>query len=70
MLRAQQDSIPAKKDTDEDYSQYDDVDFVDEKAKRFCSQKIFDLSPQRFISAMWDMQGPYDLSFSPVGSFP
>jgi len=70
MLRAQQDSIPAKTEADEDYSQYDDVDFVDEKAKRFCSQKIFDLSPQRFISAMWDMQGPYDLSFSPVGSFP
>lgn len=49
---------------------YDDLDFVDEKARRFCSQKIFDQSPQRFISLMWDVQGPYDLSFSPLGSYP
>jgi hypothetical protein len=70
LLHAQQDSIPAATETEEDYSQYDDVDFVDKKAKRFGSIKIFDLSPQRFISAMWDIQGPYDMSFSPLGSFP
>lgn len=68
-LRAQQDTIPATDDDEDDYSMYDDLDFVDEKAKRFCSQKIFDQSPQRFISVMWDAQGPYDLSFSPLGSF-
>jgi hypothetical protein len=70
LLHAQQDSIPATDDDDEDYSLYDDLDFVDEKAKRFCSQKIFDQSPQRFISLMWDAQGPYSLSFSPLGSYP
>ena len=70
VLHAQQDSIPTPTDDEEDYSMYDDLDFVDEKAKRFCSQKIFDQSPQRFISVMWDAQGPYDLSFSSLGSYP
>ncbi len=67
-LLAQQDTIPPS-DEEEDYSQYDNLDFADAKAKRFCSQKIFDLSPTRFISLMWDAQGPYDLRFSPIGSW-
>lgn len=66
-LQAQPDTLPAT--DEEDYSQYDDLGFADEKARRFCSQKIFDLSPQRFISLMWDAQGPYDLRFSPDGSY-
>ena len=69
-LRAQQDTIPATDDDDEDYSLYDELDFADEKARRFVSQKVFDQSPQRFISLMWDAQGPYDMRFSPLGSFP
>jgi hypothetical protein len=65
---AQQDSIPAA--DDEDYSQYDDLGFADAKAKRFCSQKILDQSPTRFISVMWDAQGAYTVRFSPLGTWP
>jgi len=68
-LHAQQDSIPPVEEEEEDYSQYDNLDFADTKAKRYCSQKILDLSPARFISVMWDAQGPYDLRFSPIGSW-
>lgn len=64
---AQPDSIPAA--DEEDYSQYDDLGFADDKAKRFCSQKILDQSPTRFISVMWDAQGGYDMRFSPRGSW-
>jgi hypothetical protein len=64
-LRAQPDTIPAS--DEEDYSQYDDLGFADDKARRFCSQKILDQSPARFISIMWDAQGAYDLRFSPRG---
>ena len=69
-LRAQQDTIPAVEDDDEDYSLYDDLVFADEKARRYASQKIFDQSPQRFISVMWDAQGPYAMRFSPLGEWP
>ncbi|MBL7963382.1 MAG: hypothetical protein JNM31_06010 [Flavobacteriales bacterium] len=68
-LHAQQDTLPAPND-EEDYSQYDDLDFADQKARGFCSQKIFGQSPMRFISVMWDAQGPYDLRLSPIGEWP
>ncbi len=55
---------------DDDYSLYDDIEFVDESAKRFASAKVFDLSPQRFISIHWDAQLPYAMNFSDLGSFP
>ncbi len=66
-LRAQQDSIPAEEE--EDYSQYDNLGFADEQARRYCSQKILDQSPARFISVQWDAQGAYDLRFSARGSW-
>lgn len=68
-LNAQQDTVPPSGD-EEDYSQYDDLGFADDKARRYCSQKIFDQSPTRFISVMWDAQGAYDMRFSPIGSWP
>jgi hypothetical protein len=55
---------------EEDYSLYDDIDFADESAKRFASAKVFDLSPQRFISIHWDAQLPYAMNFSDLGNFP
>lgn len=55
---------------EEDYSQYDNVTFADASAKRYCSPKIFDLSPQRFISLGWDIHAPYDIQLSDIGSFP
>jgi hypothetical protein len=67
LAKAQVDTIPAAEE--EDYSQYDDLGFADDKARRFCSQKILDQSPARFISVMWDAQGGYDMRFSPLGSY-
>ncbi|MCU0721465.1 MAG: hypothetical protein MUC83_17275 [Pirellula sp.] len=63
-----QDTIP-KSTEEEDYSQYENVTFTDPSAKRFCSPKIFDLSPQRFISIGWDMQMPYKAEISPFGQY-
>ncbi len=54
---------------EEDYSIYDQVEFADEKAKRYCNPKIFNLSPQRFISLQYDGQLGYDMRLSPVGSY-
>ena len=56
-------------DEDEDFSLYDDIDFVDEGAKRYASAKVFDLSPQRFISLHWDGQLGYNMNLSTLGSF-
>jgi hypothetical protein len=67
-LRAQPDTIPAT--DEEDYSQYDDLGFADEKAKRYAHPKVLDLSPQRFISVLWDAQGAYTMQSSPLGSWP
>jgi hypothetical protein len=67
-LRAQPDTIPAT--DEEDYSQYDDLGFADEKARRYAHPKVLDLSPQRFISVLWDAQGAYTMQSSPLGSWP
>jgi hypothetical protein len=62
------DTIPTTTE-EEDYSQYENVGFTDASAKRFCSPKIFDISPQRFISIGWDMQLPYKMNVSPLGQY-
>lgn len=67
-LRAQQDTIPPTEE-EENYSQYDNLDFADSQAKRYCSQKILGQSPARFISVLWDAQGPYTMRFSPIGAW-
>jgi len=54
---------------EEDYSQYETVTFTDAGARRYCSPKIFDLSPQRFISLAWDVQTPYSSRFSLPGAY-
>jgi hypothetical protein len=46
---------------EEDYSQYDNLDFADVGAKRFCTSKVLDLSPQKLISIGYDFQGSYQL---------
>jgi len=68
-----QDTIQVEEDVwddDEDFSMYDDIDFADEGTKRYATSKIFDLSPQRFISIHWDAQMRYKMDFSPRGSYP
>jgi len=54
---------------EEDYSQYETVTFTDVSARRYCSPKILDQSPQRFISLAWDMQTPYSSLFSLPGTY-
>jgi hypothetical protein len=54
---------------EEDYSQYDNLQFADAATRRYCSPKVFDLSPQRFVSVAWDVQAPYNARLSPVGEY-
>ena len=46
-------------EVEEDYSIYDNLDFVDEGAKRFAPVKIKGVSPQKLISIGYDYQGVY-----------
>lgn len=46
---------------DEDFSMYDQVDFADQSARRYCSPKIEGLSPAKLISIGYDYQGGYGL---------
>lgn len=53
---------------EEDYSMYDDVEDVGEIIT-YCSPKIFDLSPNRFISVGYDFVGNGTLKTSNEGSY-
>lgn len=56
--------VPQTTDTsssEEDYSQYDNLNFADEGAKRFCSPKIEGLSPAKLISIGYDYQFGYTM---------
>jgi hypothetical protein len=55
---------------DEDYDLYGEATYVGEKAKSYANAKINGLSPQRFVSVGYDIQFPYSVNFSEVGSFP
>lgn len=59
------DSLPVEEE--EDYSLYDQLDFADGGAKRFCTSKVLDLSPAKLISVGFDFQGPFSLT---TDSFP
>ncbi|MCI5058524.1 MAG: hypothetical protein MRY83_20605, partial [Flavobacteriales bacterium] len=47
-----------------DWSQYENLSFADENVKRYCSAKIFNLSPQRLISVGWESQLGHEMSFT------
>jgi hypothetical protein len=53
---------------EEDYSMYDDVEDIG-VIKTYCSPKIFDLSPNRFISLGYDVTGIGTLKTSGEGAF-
>lgn len=55
-------TTPQKNTEDEDFSMYDEVGFVDQSAKRYCSPKIEGLSPAKLISLGFDFQGPYKMT--------
>ncbi len=53
---------------DEDFSMYDQVDFADQSARRYCSPKIEGLSPAKLISIGYDYQGGYRLDAGAFGN--
>lgn len=53
---------------EEDYSIYDNLDFVDEGAKRFASAKIKGISPQKLITIGYDFQGGYEIDAGEIGT--
>jgi len=60
-------SMVAQTDTsaaeEEDFSMYENLEFADAGAKRFCTPKVFDLSPAKLIWAGFDYQGPFGIDY-------
>ncbi|MCI4671772.1 MAG: hypothetical protein MRZ79_26760 [Bacteroidia bacterium] len=56
-------------DDDLNLSEFDDFDFGEVEVKTYASSKIIGISPQQLISLGYDFQGPYQASFSSIGSF-
>ncbi|MFM7855020.1 MAG: hypothetical protein ACKO96_24615, partial [Flammeovirgaceae bacterium] len=54
-------------DTVEDYSLYGEAELAG-GAKRFCTSKVFDLSPNKLISVGYDFQGGYGMDLGAVGN--
>lgn len=54
---------------EEDYSIYDNLDYVGEGTKSFASAKISGISPARLISVGYDFQGGYDLTAGAISNF-
>ncbi len=63
------DTLPPATEAEEDYSIYDNVQFTDTGTKRYCSPKVFDQSPLRFVSVAWDAQLPYTMQISAIGAY-
>ncbi|MFM7488668.1 MAG: DUF6268 family outer membrane beta-barrel protein [Cytophagales bacterium] len=54
-------------DTVEDYSMYGEAELAG-GAKRFCTSKVFDLSPNKLISVGYDFQSGYQANLGAVGN--
>lgn len=54
---------------EEDFSQYADAELAD-GAKRFCTSKVFDQSPNKLISIGYDFQGGHDFTMQGFDRFP
>jgi hypothetical protein len=50
---------------EEDFSMYADAELAD-GAKRFCTSKVFDLSPNKLISIGYDFQAGYNMDFGQI----
>jgi hypothetical protein len=66
MVAVAQTDTTAVEEEEEDYSMYDNLDFVDEATKRFAPVKIKGISPAKLITVGYDFQGSYDMT---AGSF-
>jgi hypothetical protein len=51
----------------EDFSMYGEAELAG-GAKRFCTSKVFDLSPNKLISIGYDYQAPYKMEFGAIGA--
>lgn len=60
LAMAQTDTTAAE---EEDFSMYENLDFADAEAKRFCTPKVFDLSPAKLIWLGFDNQGAFDVDY-------
>lgn len=72
-LQAQTETPQTPQDTvtpaeEEDYSQYDNIGFAAEGAKRYCSPKIEGLSPAKLISIGYDYQMGYHMNADTIRS--
>ncbi len=67
LSHAQEDSTYVEEE--EDYSIYDDLDFVDGNAKRYANAKIKGISPAKLISLGYDYQMGHDLTAGAYGAF-
>ena len=65
-LMAQVDSTQAEEE--EDFSMYDNLEFVDESVKRFASVKVSGKSPDKLVSVGYDFQGAYGINASDFGT--
>jgi hypothetical protein len=54
---------------EEDFSMYNDAELAD-GAKRFCTNKVLDQSPNKLITIGYDFQSAHNLSFGVWGSLP
>lgn len=54
---------------EEDEVDYGAVELVEGKSKTYANSRIVGTTPQRFVSVGWDLQGPYDMTFSKIGSY-
>lgn len=61
-VMAQNDTLPPAAE-EEDFSMYENLDFADQGAKRFCTPKVLDLSPAKLISIGFDYQGAFDVDY-------
>jgi hypothetical protein len=57
----QNDTLPPAEE--EDFSMYENLDFADAGAKRYCTPKVLDLSPAKLISVGFDYQGAFDIDY-------
>ncbi|KFD38188.1 DUF6268 family outer membrane beta-barrel protein [Schleiferia thermophila] len=54
---------------DEDEYDYSEVEYLGTPTKTYANARIFGLSPQRFFSLGWDVQLPYEMQFTELGTF-
>ncbi len=60
---------PEPDEEEEDFSMYADAELAD-GAKRFCTNKVLDQSPNKLISIGYDFQGAHDMTIGAWGSIP